>query len=382
MLSSEKKSLIRFLIIYLTSTLALFSLALWIFYSATKHHLLDKQRESLKYETESIKSALRYLHQSNTLPLIYPSYSNIFSAIFDLDRNYIFGTFTKSITLDGQRDSDTIYYESKIEPYYLGAAYLLTAKKIDFLPIENLRINIFLFMFAAVLFFSVLGYFLGRLFVAPMRDSITRMNHFIQDTTHELNTPISTILTNIEMIETFGKHEKKSAELKRIEIASKTLSRIYDDLIYLNLNHHYHRDIISVDMTALVQERVVYFSGMIEAKNLKLVLELEEDISKEMDKNDALRLIDNLISNAIKYNKYQGVLHIILTKNLFVVQDTGVGISNKNLDEVLHRFQRANKSEGGFGIGLNIVNQVVKSYAYTLKIDSTLHEGTKVCIVW
>ena len=382
MLSSEKKSLIRFLIIYLTSTLALFSLALWIFYSATKHHLLDKQKESLKYETESIKSALRYLHQSNTLPLIYPSYSNIFSAIFDLDRNYIFGTFTKSITLDGQRDSDTIYYESKIEPYYLGAAYLLTAKKIDFLPIENLRTNIFLFMFAAVLFFSVLGYFLGRLFVAPMRDSITRMNHFIQDTTHELNTPISTILTNIEMIETFGKHEKKSAELKRIEIASKTLSRIYDDLIYLNLNHHYHRDIISVDMTALVQERVVYFSGMIEAKNLKLVLELEEDISKEMDKNDALRLIDNLISNAIKYNKYQGVLHIILTKNLFVVQDTGVGISNKNLDEVLHRFQRANKSEGGFGIGLNIVNQVVKSYAYTLKIDSTLHEGTKVCIVW
>ena len=382
MLSSEKKSLIRFLIIYLTSTLALFSLALWIFYSATKHHLLDKQRESLKYETESIKSALRYLHQSNTLPLIYPSYSNIFSAIFDLDRNYIFGTFTKSITLDGQRDSDTIYYESKIEPYYLGAAYLLTAKKIDFLPIENLRTNIFLFMFAAVLFFSVLGYFLGRLFVAPMRDSITRMNHFIQDTTHELNTPISTILTNIEMIETFGKHEKKSAELKRIEIASKTLSRIYDDLIYLNLNHHYHRDIISVDMTALVQERVVYFSGMIEAKNLKLVLELEENVSKEMDKNDALRLIDNLISNAIKYNKYQGVLHIILTKNLFVVQDTGVGISNKNLDEVLHRFQRANKSEGGFGIGLNIINQVVKSYAYTLKIDSTLHEGTKVCIVW
>ena len=62
-----------------------------------------------------------------------------------------------------------------------------------------------------------------------MRDSLKQMNRFIQDTTHELNTPISTILTNIEMIETFS-GEEKSTELKRIEIASKTLSRIYDDL--------------------------------------------------------------------------------------------------------------------------------------------------------
>ena len=382
MLSSERRSLVRFLVIYLTSTLLLFSLASWIFYSATKHHLLDNQRESLKYEVESIKSALRNLHQSNTIPLPYPSHPSISSAIFDLDKEYIFGTFTKPITLEGERESDTIYYESKIEPYYLGAAYLLTAKKIDFLPIENLRKNIFLFMFAAGVFFSVLGYFLGRLFVAPMRDSITRMNHFIQDTTHELNTPISTILTNIEMIETFGKHEENSAEFKRIEIASKTLSRIYDDLTYLNLNHHYHRNIISVAMSALVQERVVYFTGMIEAKSLKLVLELEEGVILEMDKNDALRLVDNLISNAIKYNKHQGVLHIVLTHSLFAVRDTGIGISKKDLGGILQRFQRANKSEGGFGIGLDIVSQVVKSYEYTLKINSILHEGTEVRVTW
>ncbi|MBA1421547.1 MAG: HAMP domain-containing histidine kinase [Epsilonproteobacteria bacterium] len=382
MLSSERRSLVRFLVIYLASTLLLFSLASWIFYSATKHHLLDKQRESLKYEAESIKSALRHLHQSNTIPLPYPYHSSISSAIFDLDREYIFGTFPKPITLEGQRESDTIYYESKIEPYYLGAAYLLTVKKIDFVPIENLRKNIFLFMFAAGVFFSVLGYFLGKLFVAPMRDSITRMNHFIQDTTHELNTPISTILTNIEMIETFGNHEENNAEFKRIEIASKTLSRIYDDLTYLNLNHHYHRHIISADMSALVQERVVYFTGMIEAKNLNLVLELEEDVILEMDKNDALRLIDNLISNAIKYNKHQGVLHIVLTQSLFAVRDTGIGISKKDLGGILQRFQRANKSEGGFGIGLDIVSQVVKSYAYTLKINSILHVGTEVSVTW
>jgi len=382
LLSSERRSLVRFLVIYLASTLLLFSLASWIFYSATKHHLLDRQLESLKYEAESLKSALRHLHQSNSVPLPYPVHPTISSAIFDLDKHYIFGSFSTPITLDGKKESGMMYYESKIEPYYLGAAYLLTAKKIDFVPIENLRKSIFLFMFAAGIFFSVLGYFLGRLFVAPMRDSITRMNHFIQDTTHELNTPISTILTNIEMIETFGKHEENSAEFKRIEIASKTLSRIYDDLTYLNLNHHYHRNIVTLDMSALLRERVVYFTGMIEAKNLRIVLEIEENVTLEMDKNDALRLVDNLISNAIKYNKHQGTLEIRLSHSHFCVRDTGIGISKKDLGSILQRFQRANKSEGGFGIGLDIVSQVVKSYEYRLKIDSTLNVGTEVCVTW
>lgn len=382
MLHSEKRSLIRFLVIYLLSTLLLFSFASWIFYSATKDHLLDKQRESLKYEAESIKSALRKLHKSNSVPLVYPYNPLILSAIFDSNKEYIFGTFGKDITFDEKRKSGHLYYMSKVEPYYMGVAYLLTVKQIDVGAIDRLRQNIFFFMFIAGIFFSITGYFLGRLFVAPMRDYITRMNQFIQDTTHELNTPISTILTNIEMIETLGKHEENGTELKRIEIASKTLSRIYDDLTYLNLNHQYHRDIIAIDMSALVEERIVYFTSMIEAKHLSMELSLEKNIILQMDKNDALRLVDNLISNAIKYNKHHGSLTIELNQNHFSVKDTGIGISKKDLGTILHRFKRSNKSEGGFGIGLDIVRQVVASYDYHLKIDSELNKGTEVHVTW
>ena len=129
MLSSEKRSLVRFLIIYFASTFILFSFASWIFYSATKHHLLDMQRESLKYEAESIKSTLRSLHHSHTLPLIYPDNVTIFSAIFDSDKQYIFGNFNHKIDLEGNRDQEYLYHISNIEPYYLGAAYLLTCKE-------------------------------------------------------------------------------------------------------------------------------------------------------------------------------------------------------------------------------------------------------------
>jgi two-component system OmpR family sensor kinase len=379
---SEKRSLLRFLLIYLTSTFILFSIASWLFYISGKHQILDRQNQSLKYEAEHLQSQIRALHHSNAEKLIYPSDTHSRSAIYDIDKNYIFGTFLKPPLLDHLDDEGKLYYLTHVEPYFLGAAYLLIVKNIDFEPIEQLQKNILLFMIIAGIVFSVLGYYLGRLFVAPMRDSLKQMNRFIQDTTHELNTPISTILTNIEMIETFGKHEENSRELKRIEIASKTLSRIYDDLTYLNLNHQYHRHITMLNMSRLVEERVVYFAAMAEVKLLEVVIDVTADMMLHMDKNDAIRLIDNLISNAIKYNKPGGVLSIKLTRHLFAVKDTGIGIKKEDMSMIIQRFKRANNSEGGFGIGLDIVNQVVNSYDFELQIKSRENEGTEVIIKW
>ena len=380
MYRSEKRSLIRFLVIYLLSTLLLFSLASWIFYTSSKHHLLESQRESLKYEAKKIKSKLRVLHKSDDEILFYPTHPEIKSAIYDLDKEYIFGTLKATHRLE-DKEEHTLQYMTKIEPYYLGAAYLLVSKGINDLPIHDLRRTILLFMFTAGVFFSILGYYLGRLFVAPMRESLEKMNHFIQDTTHELNTPISTILTNVEMIEALGGHENVN-ELKRIEIASKTLSRIYDDLTYLNLNHQYHRDITEVNMSELVAERMAYFTSMAEAKGLKSVLKATPDVLLQIDKNDALRLIDNLLSNAIKYNKQHGILEVVLTSEKLLVRDTGIGIKSEDLQHIRQRFRRANKSEGGFGIGLHIVSQVCESYHYDLKIKSVINEGTEVQIQW
>ncbi len=336
----------------------------------------------MKYEAEHIKSKLRMLHRSNAEKLYYPKSISVSSAIYDLDKNYIFGTLPSEHTLKEKEKEGSLHYIAKIEPYYLGAAYLLVQKHIDKTAIEVLQKQIILFMLGAGIFFLVLGYFLGRLFMAPMRDAIEKMNHFIQDTTHELNTPISTILTNIEMIETFGRYEENQNELKRIEIASKTLSRIYDDLTYLNLNHNYHRKIIAVDMSQLLQERILYFTAMAEAKGLKLLTEIESHVMLQIDKNDAIRLLDNLISNAIKYNRPQGMLKVILNHHHLIVSDTGIGINATDMKQVMQRFKRANKSEGGFGIGLDIVNQVIQSYYFDIKIYSHEGEGTKVVVIW
>jgi two-component system OmpR family sensor kinase len=308
--------------------------------------------------------------------LYYPNSSEYKSAIYDKNKNYIFGTL--NAPLQENLADGYITHIEKVEPYYLGAAYLMLRSKVDYSPIIELKKRVLLFMLLALVVFGVLGYFLGRLFIKPMRDSIERLNSFIQDTTHELNTPISTILTNIELIETFDTNYQNKDELKRITIASKTLSRIYDDLSYLSLNHNYHRDIQRIDISALLFQRVEYVQAMANLKNITITTDIEQNIHIDIDKNDATRMIDNLLSNAIKYNKTGGDIKVSLQNKTLTIQDSGIGIAKDKLHIIKARFQRANSTEGGFGIGLDIVNQIVEFYGYGMSIESIEKIGTTI----
>lgn len=384
MLKSEKRSLFRFLTLYLGSTFLLFFSATLIFYAYQKHHILDEQRDRLKTQANQINKELRRLHQQFSTPLIYPFQALYNSAIYNSDREYIFGSF-HPLSLSWEKEfyikEGILFYIHQLEPYYLGAKYLLINRKIEYKKIISLQKTLLFFLFIAGIFFTLLGLFLGKLFIAPMKESIDRVNRFIEDTTHELNTPISTILTNIELIETLYNCEAKQ-EMKRIEIASKTLSRLYDDLTYLKLNHNYHRAIEPIDMGQIIRERLLYFQSMIEAKLLELKEEITQGVIIDIDKNDAIRLIDNLLSNAIKYNQKRGTISVILTHQSLYITDGGIGIKEEDLSKIYERFSRANKSEGGFGIGLDIVGQVIKEYDFKFNIHSIYRKGTEVTIEW
>lgn len=385
MYPSEKRSLYRFLAIYLLSTFLLFSVGSAIFYTLEKHHLLDRQREAMKQEGEKIQHQLISLHRTfeKKLPIHLNKAYKL--ALLDKDKNTIFANFAPPKNIDLKQEyhliDGHILYIKPVDPYHLGVVYLLLLKKVDQTGIVQLQKMILLFMLGAGLLFVILGYFLGRLFIAPMRESIETMNRFIQDTTHELNTPISTILTNLELIQTLHKCNAPS-EMQRIEIASKTLSRIYDDLTYLKLNHQYHRNIQAIDISELLKERLAYFSTAITAKKLTLHTAIEENIILHIDHDDTIRLLDNLISNAIKYNRSEGSLQVHLTKDHFSIKDSGIGVEEEELATIHTRFKRANSSEGGFGIGLDIVYQVVKAYDFEIIFDSQRNRGTEVTIRW
>jgi len=122
LLNSEKRSLIRFLLIYLGSTFLLFSIAAWIFYTSQKHHLLDQQRETLKYHAEQIEQELRTLHKTFKSTLVYPANEYADSAIYNLNKEYIFGTGKNRELLELKEymdDTANLYYWTKVEPWEL-----------------------------------------------------------------------------------------------------------------------------------------------------------------------------------------------------------------------------------------------------------------------
>jgi len=377
---SERRSLYRFMMIYVISTLVLFGIGATIFYRFEVYQMEENARRMLKQESDRIMPLVKEGNSEALSPI-----KGLEVAVYNGRREYLFGTFQPK-HVNWQENFETmgeILSHNRIvpPPHRKHTAYVVVRKQIDYSSISALTRLILYASALMIVFALLLGYFLGRLFIAPMREALAKINLFVQDTTHELNTPISTILTNIEMLEILGKCEK-TEELQRIEIASKTLSRIYEDLSYLKLNEEYQRRVETVDMSQLLTERITYFSSLIDAKGLTLTREITPHVTQELDRGDAIRLFDNLLSNAIKYNDKGGSITVELTSDYFNVSDTGRGMNASTLERVFERFERGDESEGGFGIGLDIVSQVCEHYTYKLKMESEEDVGTAVMVLF
>jgi len=87
-------------------------------------------------------------------------------------------------------------------------------------------------------------------------------------------------------------------------------------------------------------------------------------------------MFNNIVSNAIKYNKIGGTINITLKENILKVEDSGIGIKKDRLKDIFKRYYRATKEQGGFGVGLNIVHQICKAYNIKVDVKSTENEGS------
>ncbi len=376
---SERRSLYRFMTIYALSTLLLFGIGAVIFYQFEVYQMQENERRAIKRDSERIIPLIKEAD-----PKKLQQIQGLEVAVYNGKKEYLFGTFEPASVQWGRNfvlRGDILRHSRVIPPPHRNhTAFMVIERQVDTSALSTLRQTILYASLLALFVVLGLGYFLGRLFIAPMRESIKKLNLFVQDTTHELNTPISTILTNIEMLEILGKCEK-SGELERIEIASKTLSRIYEDLSYLKLHESYQRRVEPVDISLLLEERLTYFSSLVHAKGLRLSTEITPHIIQEIDRTDATRLYDNLLSNAIKYSNKGGEISLSLTAEGFLLGDTGRGMDAQTLAKVFERFERGDVSEGGFGIGLDIVSGIVRHYGYRIEMDSVLGEGS-VVRVW
>jgi len=188
-------------------------------------------------------------------------------------------------------------------------------------------------------------------------------------------------LANIEMIDTSSIGEDNQKKINRINIAAKTVSQLYQDLTYITLEQDMHKNDENVETKALIENRIEYFDSLAKSKDITFVLDLKKSYI-HINRHKWTRVIDNIISNAIKYNNRKGVIYITLKKNTLTISDTGIGIELTKIPFVFNRYIRFNHSEGGFGIGLNIVKKIIEEYDMKIEIKSKPNEGTQVVIRW
>ena len=251
---------------------------------------------------------------------------------------------------------------------HLGIRYIVLKENDLSVMMQELRIKIIGYLVLSFILMGIVGYFLGRLFLRPVREQIESLDRFISDTTHELNTPISAILMTIQSLK-----QIEPKKLKRLEASAKRLSVMYSSLTYRLEGKVEPSELLNFD--DIVRERVEYVKELIESKRLDITLDLEST-QVIMPGMSAARLIDNLLSNAIKYSDVGDSIFITLIDNVLKVKDTGIGIDKKVQEDIFTRYHRANEERGGFGIGLNIVLSICKQYNIKLALESQKGEGS------
>lgn len=383
---SEKKTLFGFLSLYSILSIVILSFIAFLYYNFKKDLMLQNKRLILQEYSNDLIYRLKDLHINFDKYKFYPRDERFNSAIYDSDRNLIFSTLNSAkVKLDEitYTTNKHIHYIKEPESYYLGAKYVLLEIPDDNIWFEEIKNKITIFLILGFLASFVLGYFLLKLFLKPMRDSLHLLDRFIKDTTHELNTPISAIITNIEMIDIENlDDEKLQKKLKRIDTGAKTVSNIYQDLTYLALNNKIISHNQELDLSKIVENRVEYFKTLADVKKIKITKDIKANVKIFCDDKKISKLIDNLISNAIKYNKIAGMIEVVLEDKLLIIKDTGKGISKDKIPSMFDRYARFDKSVGGFGIGLNIVYMIAKEYDIDIKIQSELKVGTTLEIRW
>ncbi len=211
---------------------------------------------------------------------------------------------------------------------------------------------------------ALLGYYLIKLLLKPTKEARERIDRFVKDTTHELNTPITALLMCTD--ESSLQNRKT---LERIKISAQRVSELYKDLTYIFLEDRGSRTIYRVGLKELIEQQMSYFSLLASKKRLTLSCKLDST-AIQIDKDDFKRLFSNLLSNSIKYNKKGGSIKITLKSGTLTITDSGIGIEQKEIKNIFKRYYRATDESGGFGLGLSIAQEICKRYNIDLKVQS------------
>ncbi len=217
-----------------------------------------------------------------------------------------------------------------------------------------------------IIFGITLNFYLSKALLEPLFKSEENLQKTIKETLHELNIPASTIQANTQMLEKTINDEKSLKRLNRIKLATNELLHLYNQMEY-----EIKKEIDRVEKQDFILNEIIN-NSISKFQDIKGNIKIESKVNSILlnsDKNGFQKIIDNLISNAIKYNCENGLVNIDFSEKYLTIFNTGKSIDTKNLFIVFDQYFQEDSQKKGFGLGLNIVKEFCDKNQIEIKIE-------------
>lgn len=373
-MKNETKNALLFAIILTFLTLLLVSFPLFQYLSVSlRLHQLTQENQLKAYAKEIEQSIQGILPVQKTF--LFPRSILYKVALVDEKEQVVFSLIEEPIPLMNSSfvsHNGALFYQHPLAPNLLHVKSLIIQKEISHarLFLESLWmvgvILIGMFLFTTLLL---------KLLLKPYVETSTRMQHFFTDVMHELKTPLGIMQLNLESL---AQH-LHNKQLSRSLAALSMLSTLYEDLEYLikNKTITYTKELL--DISHFLEERISYFEALSSSKAIRIVSSIASHHTLHINRIEFQRIIDNTITNAIKYSPPQTTLFIALYENtdgLYLsFKDEGMGI--KDVEKIFERHYRGDIYKGGFGIGLSIVKSICDKYKIVIEVKSEEKKGSE-----
>ena len=211
---------------------------------------------------------------------------------------------------------------------------------------------------------------------------------FVANVSHELRTPLSSIKGYAETLLDGAMSDKATLKnfLTIIDRHANRMTALIEDLLTLSMleSHQMHMSFESLDIKGLISSVIQGFEKQAKDKDIEIVMDIGKEIPKIMADKDRLeQVIVNLVDNAIKYtNKGTVTVSSREVDNMLQidVEDTGIGIPEKDIPRIFERFYRVDKGRsrelGGTGLGLAIVKHIIQGHNGKIWVKSELGKGS------
>ncbi|MBU1669248.1 HAMP domain-containing histidine kinase [bacterium] len=375
---NERRALIGFLLIYVSSSIVMLGSIGFLYYKE-KIATIDRYCD-VSMENMAMQIKMEILDHKN-INSFFDDIERLRIGLYDQNHQAVVSNLTTK-----KIDFDQTNYTHKTSAFFVSS-FIKPVDGIKYVVIEDSKVSgemiklkslIWTMFFIASFFVAIIGYFLSRLLLNPVKENFAILNRFMKDSAHELNTPVTALMMSANYL-------KKSYDKEMVEhmlMSSKMISEIYNSISYLAFHDIDIEEKELFELSKLIENSTQYFKEIAASKSIILNTKLNP-LTIYMDKNSAKKLINNLITNAIKYSYSGKSIDIILQGNVLKIKDQGVGINKKDQKKIFQRYKRINKqSAGGFGIGLDIVLGICRSNDIVITLDSKIGKGSTFTLVF